>query len=60
MVSFGLKSSPLDVLGRVLRTVAVGRRYFCPETTGVLRELLCCPPGNGCDRMLSPRETEVL
>lgn len=60
-VGFVLKSSPLDALGRALRTVADGRQYFCPETAGVLRELLRrSSRGNGRDRMLSHREKEVL
>lgn len=61
VVGFVLKSSPLDGLARALRTVADGRQFFCPETAGVLRELLRRTlRGNGRERMLSHREKEVL
>jgi DNA-binding NarL/FixJ family response regulator len=61
VVGFVLKSSPLDTLARALRTVADGRQFFCPETAGVLRELLRRTlRGNGRERMLSHREMEVL
>lgn len=61
VVGFVLKSAPLEALGRALRTVADGRQFFCPETAGVLRELLRrSSRGNGRERMLSHREKEVL
>lgn len=61
VVGFVLKSSPLDALGRALRSVADGRQFFCPETAGVLRELLRrSSRSSGREWMLSHREKEVL
>lgn len=61
VVGFVVKSSPIEALGRALRAVAEGRQYFCPEMSGVLRELLRrSSRGSGRAPVLSHREREVL
>ena len=61
VAGFVVKSSPLDTLARAMRSVILGKQFFCPEMAGVLRDLLRrSSMGSGRACLLSHREKEVL